>query len=132
MNAIYLDSSALVKLVIAEPESSALRRFLRGHEVRVTCALARAEVPRAVAPHGEVAVRRARSVLERLDVIRIDDALLDSAASLGPGVLRTLDAIHIAAASSLQGSLEVLVTYDRRMEEAALALGLAIRAPGRR
>ena len=60
---VYLDSSALVKLVIAEPESQALRRYLRSEPQRASCALARVEVLRAVRSHGAKALARARQVL---------------------------------------------------------------------
>ena len=126
---IYLDSSALVKLVVREPESAALRRFLRGHPERFSCALARTEVPRAVRHLGPPALRRANRVLRRVHLIRLDDAVLDSAAVLDPRVLRSLDAVHLAAAERLGGELEGVVTYDQRMAEAASLLGLMVFAP---
>lgn len=125
---IYLDSSALVKLVVVERESRALRRFLRDHPRRASCALARAEVPRAVARHGADALARSKGLLARIHLLRIDDALLDAAATLGPSPLRTLDAIHLAAAMSLGGETLVL-TYDARMVEAARALEMETAAP---
>ncbi len=126
--AAYLDSSALLKLVVVEPESRALRRFLRDHPRRVSCTLARAEVPRAVARHGAEALSRAKALLARTDLLRIDDVLLDTAATLGPARLCTLDAIHLAAARSL-GEPAVLVTYDVRMVDAARDLELEILSP---
>jgi predicted nucleic acid-binding protein len=127
--AVYLDSSALVKLVIAESESEALRRFLQDRPIRVSCALARVEVLRAVARHGEDTSRRAGDVLDRVRLLTLDDILLDAAADLPPHVLRSLDAIHLAAARSFGASLDVVVTYDKRMADAALALGLRCVAP---
>jgi hypothetical protein len=126
---VYLDSSALVKLVVAEPHSAALRRRLRGEPDRVSCALARVEVVRAVRPHGPAAIVRARNLLRRLDLVRIDDDLLDAAASLDGGVLRSLDAIHLAAAQLLGDELTSLITYDERMMVAAGTLGLTVSAP---
>jgi uncharacterized protein len=79
---VYLDSSALVKLVVAERESAALRRYLRGEPHRASCALARVEVVRAVRPHGAAAMTRARRLLRRLDLLQLDDELLDAAAAL--------------------------------------------------
>lgn len=128
--AVYLDSSALVKLVVAEPESEALRRFLRRRDERVTSALARVEVLRAVRAQGEPAMKRARRVLAAIRMLRIDDGVLEAAARLDPRVLRSLDAIHIASARELGSDLESLVTYDRRMHEATLMLGISARAPG--
>ena len=126
---VYLDSSALVKLVVREAESAALRRFLRRHPDRVSCGLARTEVPRAVRHLGPPALRRARQLLRRVHLIRLDDAVLDVAALLDPGIVRSLDAIHLAAAVQLVSSLDSVVTYDRRMAEAAALLGIAVSSP---
>jgi hypothetical protein len=126
---IYLDSSALVKLVVAEPESGALRRFLRNEPERVSCGLARTEVLRAVRPVGPAAVERARRVLRRVHLIRVDDVLLDAAGMIDAVVLRSLDAIHLAAAQIVAPNLTALVTYDRRMAIAAAALGFSVKAP---
>jgi predicted nucleic acid-binding protein len=127
---VYLDSSALVKLVVAERESAALRRYLRAEPRRASCALARVEVVRAVRPHGAAAMTRARRVLRRLDLIQLDDELLDNAAALDGGVLRSLDAIHLAAAQTLVDELTAVITYDERMMAAAGAIGLTVEAPG--
>ncbi|MGB6554893.1 MAG: type II toxin-antitoxin system VapC family toxin [Candidatus Binataceae bacterium] len=126
---IYLDSSAIVKLVVREPESRALGTFVRSHRDRISCSLARTEVPRAVRHLGPAALRRAQLVLDRVHLIRLDDSLLDAAATLDARVLRSLDAIHLAAAQRVAAELEVLVTYDQRMAEAAAALGFEVRAP---
>lgn len=127
--AVYLDSSALVKLVVAEPESPALRRYLRQRPTRVSCALARVEVVRAVRPHGAEVVELAGRALARVRLLRLDEALLDAAAVIDSAVLRSLDAIHLAAARSFEDSLGALVTYDLRLREAAEQVGLAVTAP---
>jgi uncharacterized protein len=121
--AVYLDSSALVKLVVREPESAALRRYLRRHPTRVSCALARVEVVRAVRAQGTSAAARARALLGRMHILRIDDSLLEVAADLDPLVMRSLDAVHLAAAQMLGSDLDALVTYDLRMRRAATDLG---------
>lgn len=129
---LYLDSSALVKLVKREAESSALRKFLRRHRVddRVTSALARIEVVRAVSGGGPAAIAHARRQLARLDHINLARDLLDDAATLSPGsVLRSLDAIHLASARSIGSDLRAVVTYDQRMKDAATSLGLAVEGP---
>ena len=125
---LYLDSSALVKLVVREPESAALRSYLRATPSRVSCALARVEVVRSVMPHGPGAAARARQVLEATSLLALDDALLDAAGALEAPGLRSLDAIHLAAARAVQ-PLRALVTYDRRLAEAAASLGLEPVAP---
>jgi predicted nucleic acid-binding protein len=127
--AVYLDSSALVKLVVREPESNALRQFLSEHPQRVSCALARTEVLRAVRHLGAASLRRARQVLMSVDLLQLDESLLDAAGLLEPRVLRSLDAIHLAAASLFASELESVVTYDERMAEGARLLGLAVVAP---
>lgn len=129
MAAVYLDSSALVKLVVREPQSAALRRFLRRFPRRISCGLARTEVPRAVRHLGSRVENRAQRLLRRVDLIRLDDALLDAAAGLDPRILRSLDAIHLAAAQLVSADLDAIVTYDRRMTEAAKSLGFVVEAP---
>jgi predicted nucleic acid-binding protein len=129
---IYLDSSAIVKLVQREPESEALRRFLRRRrsDQLVASALSRVEVVRAVLPGGGLAVSQARRQLGRLDLITLTGDLLDRAATLSPtGSLRRLDAIHLASAQELGADLRAMVTYDRRMAGAAADVGLAVEAP---
>ncbi|MEJ7764457.1 MAG: type II toxin-antitoxin system VapC family toxin [Acidimicrobiales bacterium] len=129
---LYLDSSALVKLVKREPESGALRKLLRHHrdDRRVTSALARVEVVRAVLEGGPAAVAHARRQLARLDQVNLDRDLLDEAATLGPSsLLRSLDAIHLASARALGADLRAVITYDRRMTDAAVSMGLVVDSP---
>ena len=129
---LYLDSSALVKLVTVEVESNALRRFLRRHrsDNRVTSALARVEVVRAVSAGGPAAIAHARRQLARVDHVNLGRDLLDEAATLRPGsMLCSLDAIHLASALSIGAELRSVVTYDQRMTEAAAAVGLVVEAP---
>jgi predicted nucleic acid-binding protein len=127
--AVYLDSSAIVKLVVTEAESRALTDYLRDHPSRVSCALARVEVIHAVRPHGAAAVVRAGRLLARISLLRLDDVLLDAAAELEGTTVRSLDAIHLAAARAFEDELAEVVTYDRRMADAAHRLGLAVSAP---
>ncbi len=126
---VYLDSSAIVKLVVDETESDVLRRYLSRRPERVSCALARVEVVRAVRPHGTAATKRARQLLDHVDIIHLDDDLLDAAAMLDIEAIRSLDAIHIASGLALGDELSVLVTYDRRMAEAAKLVGLQVESP---
>ena len=126
---VYLDSSALVKLVIVEPESQALRHYLRREPERASCALARVEVLRAVRQQGPAAMTKARRLLQRVNLVQIDDALLEAAAALDAGILRSLDAIHLAAAQVFGDELTAVVTYDHRMATAANLLELPVDAP---
>jgi predicted nucleic acid-binding protein len=127
--AVYLDSSALVKLAIAEPESAALRRTLRRQPLRVCSALARTEVARALLPFGDDALARGEAVLRRIEVVRINDRVLRLAGRLQPPALRSLDAIHLATAQLLDDDLKWVVTYDERMTESARLLGMTVRTP---
>ncbi|HEY4409310.1 MAG TPA: type II toxin-antitoxin system VapC family toxin [Acidimicrobiia bacterium] len=127
--ATYLDSSAIVKLAVAEPESGALRRYLRRRKPYVASALARAEVARALLPFGPAAVRRGDDVLTRIDLVRVSDSVLRAAGGLLPEEIRTLDAIHLATAQQLGEDLARVVTYDARMRAVAEDLGLDVAAP---
>jgi predicted nucleic acid-binding protein len=128
---LYLDSSALVKLVVSEAESAALRTYLaeRRSDARVAAALARTEVVRAVAMHRSIElVETARSVIARLHLLPLNNRLLDTAATRLPPELRTLDAIHLAAAMTAP-NLRAIVTYDQRLADAAATAGLVVVAP---
>jgi uncharacterized protein len=125
----YLDASAIVKTVIEEAESQALRRFLRTFRIKASAGLARAEVLRAVRRAEPDTVPRAYEALERLLLVSVSEDILDSAGLLDPPELRTLDAIHLAAARTLSPQLGALVTYDQRMAVAAGSLGFPIEAP---
>ena len=127
---IYLDSSALVKLVVLEPESAALRHYLQEHSERVSSALARVELCRALRRTGasKATLQRADHVLARVALVALDDPLLRAAAALSPSGLRSLDALHVATALSLDG-LDAVVTYDQRLDDAAAQAGLAVAAP---
>lgn len=127
--ATYLDSSALVKLAIREPESAALRRYLGRRRPLVSSALARTEVVRALLPLGSEAVRRGRDVLARIDLLRVNDRVLDAAGILTPVDLRSLDAIHLASAEQLGSDLQGFVTYDERLASAATDRGLRVIQP---
>jgi predicted nucleic acid-binding protein len=127
--AIYIDSSAIVKLAVAEPESASLRRYLRRRGPLVVSALARTEVGRALLPLGPVAVRRGIEVLARVDLIRVSDRILADAATMMPANLRSLDAIHVATIRQLGASITRVLTYDERMSQAVEAVGLGVVAP---
>jgi predicted nucleic acid-binding protein len=127
--AIYLDSSAIVKLVVREPESAALRRYLRRRRPLISSALARTEVARALLPLGSDVVARGQDVLARIDLARVNDRVLTAAGSMLPENIRSLDAIHLVTAQQLGVALMRIVTYDDRMARGARALGLPVAAP---
>ncbi len=129
MPAVYLDSSAIVKLAVAEPESAALRRHLRRRRPLISSALARTEVLRALQPAGDQAIAAGRDVLRRIELVRINDRILDTAGLLAPTELRSLDAIHLATAQQLGNALGHLVAYDDRLLRSAQQLGLKTANP---
>jgi predicted nucleic acid-binding protein len=127
----YLDTSAFVKLVTVERESAALRRFLGRWPRRASAAVLRTEVARALRRAGyEARVGTARRLLAAMWLVRPDEPLLDRAGELEPRTLRSLDALHLAAAPAIGPELGAFLTYDERLAEAARGVGLTVHAPG--
>jgi predicted nucleic acid-binding protein len=129
-DAWYLDSSAVVKTVVEDAESTALADWLRRQDRLAACDLVRVEVVRAARGSDPAAVPRARQAIGTLTLIRLDDDLYETAADLDPPFLRSLDAIHLAAALTMGPDLAGVVTYDRRMAAGAEALGVRVESPG--
>ena len=128
----YVDSSALLKLAVAEPETSALEADLAGRDGLVASRLAALECRRAARRTSNKRVLQAvDEVLDAIYFLEITPAILDRAAIAGPPVLRSLDAIHLATALSIDEPVLDVITYDRRLAEAAEAVGLRVVQPGR-
>jgi predicted nucleic acid-binding protein len=128
--AVYLDTSAAVKLVVAEAGSTAVLRWLQARDDDVVSSdLLRTELLRATRRAAPKQMVRARTVLESLVLLKLTTEVCERAATLEPTVLRSLDALHIAAALSLGDELSALVTYDERMAEGAGVLGVPVVAP---
>jgi predicted nucleic acid-binding protein len=126
----YLDTSALVKLVVAESETAALQAWLAEQpEVPVACDLARTELFRAVRGAAPDRVVRAREVLDAVTLLEVTTAIFEQAGRLDPTDLRALDAVHLAAALDLGDDLDGIVTYDERLARAARANGVAVLSP---
>lgn len=126
---LYLDSSAIVKLVVPEPETRAVRELLRSWPDRVSSVVARVELERVARRIGGGAVRRARTVISRIALVDLDQDVVRVAAALDPPELRTLDAIHLATAISLGGDLGALCAYDVRLGSAAATKTIEVLAP---
>jgi hypothetical protein len=126
---LYLDSSAIVKLVVPEPETKALRELLRSWPDRASSVIARIEVERVAGRIGGGSVRRARTVLSRISLVELDDEVVGGASAIQPTELRTLDAIHLATALSLGEDLGAMCAYDARLADAAAAAGAEVVAP---
>lgn len=127
---VYLDASALAKLVLSEAESGALRAYLAATFRRLSSRVAEVELSRAVArmarPGGDAQVR---AVLSGLQFIELDARISAEAASVDPPTLRSLDAVHLASALAVREELEAMITYDARLADAARAAGLEVVAP---
>ena len=132
---IYLDTSALVKLIRIEVESDALGDWLdeRAEMRWITSTLTEVELARAIRAVAPEGLSTVPSVLARLDRFEIDPIIRSTAAAYPDAGLRSLDAIHLATAQTAASAapLTALVTYDRRLSEAAIALGIGIATPGR-
>ena len=130
---VYLDSSAIIKLVIEESESRALLSALDRWPDRVSSALARVEVHRALRRQGlpKPAHVRADTVLDSLILIKLDDLVLSRSAAFSNPNIRSLDAIHLAAAQSIGEDPDALITYDARLARLAAQEGLTVLHPGR-
>jgi predicted nucleic acid-binding protein len=130
-SAVYLDASAVVKLVVEEAGSAQLSAYLLARPQRATSRITQVEVHRAAARAGvPSAPDRLTKVLDALTLIELDASLAASAASLRPASLRTLDAIHLATALALLPDLESFVTYDQRLVQAAASAGMSVVSPG--
>jgi predicted nucleic acid-binding protein len=129
---IYLDSSALLKLLHEEPESAALADWLTGQagSPLLSSELAGVEVIRACRRINPEALPEARALLAGLDLIPLGGAVIAEAADVGESTLRSLDAIHLASALSVGEDLSGFVAYDHRLSDAASAAGLQPLAPG--
>jgi predicted nucleic acid-binding protein len=126
---VYLDASAFMKLITPEAETVALQRYLVSRSLRVSSALLRTEALRAAMRVSQDHVAKVRRQLRNVALVYIDRGMLEHAGGLMPADLRSLDAIHVAAALSLGDEIGDLVTYDVRMVAAATAQGLSVVSP---
>jgi len=128
---IYLDSSALVKLALAEPESGPLAQWLaaRPDEPLVSSALHRAEVPRAVWLAEPGALPRSYRVIRRIGKVALTPEVLEISTTVPPRSLSTMHAIHLASAIALKRDLTAFVAYDERLLAAAKDAGLTVASP---
>jgi uncharacterized protein len=128
---IYLDSSALVKLALAEPESAALASWLaeRTDQALVSSVLHRTEVLRAIWRAEPGALPRGQRIIRRIGRVALSYDILDNAATLPPGGLGTTGAIHLASALAIRRDLVSFVAYDKPLLDAARDAGLPVASP---
>lgn len=130
---VYLDSSALMKLVVPERETAILEKELGRWPDWLSSELAAVECYRTVRRRAENASlrRRVQHVLASCTLIRLDTTLMRLAEHVGPPLIRSLDAIHLATALSIGDYPEAFITYDDRLATAARTLKFNVLQPGR-
>lgn len=128
---IYIDTSALLKLLFDEPESSLLADWLKlKTEIpKVSSDLSTVELLRTCQRIDEVLIVDARRLLNGVDLVPINHVTVEQAAILIPRELSSLDAIHLASALSLSEELTDFVAYDVRLCLAASNVGLPAVSP---
>ncbi|TDT14623.1 hypothetical protein BDK89_0178 [Ilumatobacter fluminis] len=128
----YLDTSAAVKLMVADPESDELRHYVTEPSRRlVTSDLTRTELVRAVRRIDPGLAVAARELLDSLTIMTLTTDVFERATLLEPPTMRSLDALHLAAALTLGDELDAVITYDDRLADAVRAAAMTTVAPGR-
>ena len=127
---IYVDSSALVKLVLPEAESSSMIEFAAKFDTLVTSAIGAIEFRRAVKRHYAQQLWAVERVLAEMTILELSHEVRRTAELLEPTILRTLEAIHLASALVIREELEAFVAYDERLLEAARLAGIPTASPG--
>lgn len=126
---IYVDTSALLKLVKPEAESKALAAYLHDETELVSSTLLAVEARRGALRNTPEKLPRVDILLSRIDMVEISGPVIESASRLPDPLLRSLDAIHLATALLIREEIDVLLTYDVRLTEAAQAHGISTAAP---
>jgi uncharacterized protein len=125
---LYLDSSALAKLVVPEAETAVLIAEEERWEQRVTSVIGVIEL-RRVATRCSGDPRQLAAVLARVNVVELDAGVRETAAALEPSTLPTLDAIHLATALVLEDDLGAIACYDEQLAQAAEREGIRVISP---
>jgi predicted nucleic acid-binding protein len=127
---VYIDTSALVKLLVPERESRALQQWLVADgSSLVSSALTRVELMRAVRRSGRSSPEQVSALLRTVSLLGLSDLVLDRAGRLDPVELRSLDAIHVATALDLGSEIDTLLTYDARLISFCSGFGLVVASP---
>jgi uncharacterized protein len=126
---IYVDTSALLKLLKSETHSEALAAYLADRDDLVSSTLLAVELRRSALRSVPQSLPRVDILLSRVEMIDMDDVVVESASRLPDPTLRSLDAIHLATALLIRDEVDVLLTYDERLADAARAHRLPTAAP---
>ena len=129
MAAVYVDTSAVGRVLLGEPDAPAVLRDLAGFDQHVASRLLRIELRRLALR--EDALEAADRLLDGVALIPLDDAIVAASETVPPTTVATLDAIHLATALRLAtaGVLDTVMTYDRRLADGAAHHGLQVLAP---
>ena len=129
MAGVYVDTSALGRVLLAEPDAAAIRATLANYEQQWSSELVIVELGRLGKLHGLQA--DAQQLLSNLTLVRLTSPRLRSAAAIDPAEVRTLDAIHLGAAVALHaaGTVAAVLTYDGQLQAGCQHHGIAIEAP---
>jgi predicted nucleic acid-binding protein len=126
---LYLDTSAVGRVLLGEPDSAAIVRELGRFEQHVSSRLLRVELRRLALRHGVLTA--AEELLGAVALVPLSDELLAAAETIEPAALATLDALHLVTALRLAeaGFLDTVLTYDTRLADGAARHGLTVLAP---
>ena len=129
MTAVYVDTSALGRVLLGEPQARSVLRTLARFDQHVASRLASVELRRLALRHDRLA--EAAALLRGVALLPLEEDLLDAASELAPPAVGTIDAIHLATALMLarEGLLNALMTYDAQLAKAAVKHGLSVVAP---
>jgi predicted nucleic acid-binding protein len=129
MTAVYVDTSAVGRVLLGEPDAPAVLRDLADFDQHVASRLMRVELRRLALR--EKMLEAADQLLAGVALVPLDDAILTSSETIHPATVATLDAIHLVTALRLAsaGVLETIMTYDARLADGAQEHGLYVLAP---
>ncbi|GAB09162.1 hypothetical protein GOARA_030_00020 [Gordonia araii NBRC 100433] len=124
---VYVDTSALGALLIDRPESAALAEWLDNTSATLVSADLLETEMRRIAVREDLDPSDVTALLEGVELAALDRAVYRSAGLLPMPYLRTLDALHLEAAIRLDAA--AVLTYDRRLGEAARSAGIDVISP---
>ena len=129
MAGLYVDTSALGRVLLAEPDANAIRDSLARYDSWWSSELVVVELRRFA--RRESLETAADNLLSTISTVKVDTASLQRASAIEPPEVRTLDAIHLDAAVQLsaQGQIDAVLTYDRQLQNGCAHHGLAVEAP---
>lgn len=129
MSLVYVDTSALGRSLLEEPDKPAIERELETFRRRISSSLLRVELRRLGLRRDML--NRVDPLLTGIALIPLDEQVLAAAETLTPSTVATLDAIHLATAVRLftEGELDALMTYDKQLADGARTHGITVLSP---